>query len=193
MRPILIAAVSAILIASPAFAAPLHLKIDPAASKVTTVVAEPDRTKGFATAKFTITSGDVSGDPSNPGSGSSLTIVLDAKSYDSGNGFRDDAVYGMLDADNYPTITFQSTGVEQVTMGAGNSGSANLVGNLTIHGKTKPVTLPVKASLDATNHLTADGEVTFNYADFGVRVPSMMGMTASDQVTVQFHIVAAPG
>ena len=193
MRRTTIAAIAAILIASPALAAPVHLKIDPGASKVTTVVAEPDRSKGFATAKFTITSGEVSGDPSNPGSGSSVTIVLDAKSYDSGNGFRDDAVYGMLDADNYPTITFQSTGIEQITNGSGNTGSANLVGNLTIHGKTKPLTVPVKASLDAGNHLTADGEVTFNYADFGVRVPSMMGMTASDQVTVQFHIVAAPG
>ena len=189
----LIVALCAMLIASPTFAAPLHLKIDPAASKVTTVVAEPDRTKGSATARFTITSGEVSGDPSNPGSDSSVTILLDAKSYDSGNGFRDDAVYGMLDADNYPTITFQSTGLDQVTIGQGNSGSANLVGNLTIHGKTKPLTVPVKASLDAGNHLTADGEVTFNYADFGVRVPSMMGMTASDQVTVRFHIVAAPG
>ena len=188
----LIVALCAMLIASPTFAAPLHLKIDPAASKVTTVVAEPDRTKGSATARFTITSGEVSGDPSNPGSDSSVTIVLDAKSYDSGNGFRDDAVYGMLDADNYPTITFQSTGLDQVTIGQGNSGSANLVGNLTIHGKTKPLTVPVKASLDAGSHLTADGEVTFNYADFGVRVPSMMGMTASDQVTVRFHIVAAP-
>lgn len=185
-------AICAMLFASPSVAAPLHLKVDPAASKVTTLVAEPDRIKGFATAKFTITSGEVSGDPSNPGSGSSVTIVLDAKSYDSGNGFRDDAVYGMLDADNYPTITFQSSGLEQVTMGSGNSGSANLVGSLTIHGKTKTVTMPLKASLDASNHLTADGEVTFNYADYGVKVPSMMGMTASDQVTVQFHIVAAP-
>ena len=192
MRRTTIAAIAA-LIASPALAAPLHLKIDPGASKVTTVVAEPDRSKGFATAKFTITSGEVSGDPSNPGSGGSVTIALDAKSYDSGNGFRDDAVYGMLDADNYPTITFQSTGIEQITLGSGSTGSANLVGTVTIHGKTKPLTVPVKASLDAANHLTADGEVTFNYADFGVRVPSMMGMTASDQVTVQFHIVAAPG
>jgi len=189
----LIAAMCAMLTASPAFAAPLHLKIDPTASKVTAVVAEPDRTKGLADAKFTITSGDVSGDPSNPTSGGSVTIVLDAKSYDSGNGFRDDAVYGMIDADNYPTITFQSTGLEQVTMGSGNSGSATLVGNLTIHGKTKSVTVPMKASLDATNHLTADGEVTFNYADYGVRVPSLLGMTASDQVTVHFHVVAAPG
>ena len=193
MHRSLITAIATILITSPAFAAPLHLKIDPAASKVTTLVAEPDRTKGFATAKFTITSGEVSGDPSNPGSGSSVTLVLDAKSYDSGNGFRDDAVYGMLDADTYPTITFQSTGVEQVAMGPGSSGSANLVGDLTIHGKTRSVTVPVKASLDATNHLTVDGEVAFNYADYGVRVPSMMGMAASDRVTVQFHIVAAPG
>jgi polyisoprenoid-binding protein YceI len=172
------------------FADSIHLKIDPAASKVTTMVAEPDRSKGVASGKFAITSGEVSGDPANPANGGTLTIVLDAKSYDSGNPFRDDAVYGLLDADTYPTITFQGSALRNVTMSSAKAGTGTLVGNLTIHGTTKSVSVPIKAAMNGTHQLTADGDVTFNYAEYGVKVPSLLGNRAADEVTVQFHIVA---
>jgi len=174
-----------------AFADSMHLKIDPSASKVTAEVAEPDRTKGTATGKFEITSGEVSGDSANPAAGA-VTIVLDAKSYDSGNPFRDDAVFGLLDANTYPTITFQSTALRNVATSSANAGTATVVGNLILHGATRPVSVPIKMALDSTGHFTADGAITFNYADYGVKVPSLLGMRAADEVTVAFHIVAIP-
>jgi polyisoprenoid-binding protein YceI len=179
-----------VALAPRAWADTVHLTIDPKASKVTTSVAEPDRSKGNATGKFDITSGEVSGDPANPASAGTVTIVLDAKSYDSGNPFRDDAVFNLLDAGNFPTIEFKSTGLENVAMSGANAGSATLNGNLTIHGTTKPVSVPIKAALDGGS-LTADGEVTFNYADYGVKVPAMLGNQAGNEVKVTFHIVAA--
>ncbi|HKN00190.1 MAG TPA: YceI family protein [Candidatus Binataceae bacterium] len=175
-----------------AFADPVHLKIDPAASKVTAVVAEPDRTKGTATGKFNITSGEVSGDSANPAGGGSVSIVLDAGSYDSGNPFRDDAVIVLLDANTYTTITFQSTGLQNVAMSSASAGTATVAGNLTLHGTTRPVSIPINAALDAAGRLTADGALTFNYADYGVKVPSLLGMSAANEVTVTFHIVAVP-
>lgn len=176
---------------TPAFADSVHLKIDPSASKVTAEVAEPDRTKGTATGKFDITAGEISGDSANPAAGT-VNIVLDAQSYDSGNPFRDDAVFGLLDARAYPTITFQSTALQNVATSSANAGTATVVGNLTLHGTTRPVSVPIKMALDSTGHLTADGAITFNYADYGVKVPSLMGMTAANEVTVAFHIVAVP-
>jgi polyisoprenoid-binding protein YceI len=173
------------------YADSVHLKIDPAASKVTAEVAEPDRTKGNASGKFEIKSGEVSGDTANPAAGT-VTIVLDAQSYDSGNPFRDDAVFGLLDARTYPTITFQSTALENVATSSANAGTATVVGNLSLHGTTRPVSVPIKMALDSTQHLVADGAVTFNYADYGVKVPSLMGMTAANEVTVTLHIVAVP-
>jgi len=170
----------------------MHLKIDPAASKVTATVAEPDRTKGTAIGKFDITSGEVSGDSANPAAGGSVTLVLDAKSYDSGNPFRDDRVFVLLDANTYPTITFKGTGLQNVAMSSASAGTATVAGNLTVHGTTRPVSVPVKATLDGAGRLTTDGAVTFNYADYGVKVPSLLGMSAADEVTVTFHIVAVP-
>ena len=170
----------------------MRLRIDPAASKVTAAVAEPDRTKGTATGKFDITSGEVSGDSVNPAAGGSVTIVLDAKSYDSGNPFRDDRVFVLLDANTYPTMTFQSTGVQNVVMDSSAAGTLTVAGNLTIDGTTRAVSVPVKAALDKSGHLSADGQLTFNYADYGVKVPSLLGMSAANEVTVTLHIVAVP-
>jgi polyisoprenoid-binding protein YceI len=174
-----------------AFADSLHLRIDPSASKVTAAVAEPDRTKGNADGKFDIKSGEVSGDTANPAAGA-VTIVLDAQSYDSGNPFRDDAVFGLLDARTYPTIMFQSTALQNVATSSANAATATVVGNLTIHGTTRPVSVPIKMALDSAGSLTADGAITFNYADYGVKVPSLLGMSAANEVTVALHIVAVP-
>jgi|SRR5271168_1412784 len=176
---------------APCFADSVHLKIDPSASKVTAEVAEPDRTKGAATGKFDIKSGEVSGDMANPAAGT-VSIVLDPQSYDSGNPFRDDAVFVLLDARTYPTITFQSTALQNVVTSSANAGTATVVGNLTLHGSTRPVSVPIKMALDSAQHLTVDGAITFNYADYGVKVPGMMGMTAAKEVTVTLHIVAVP-
>ncbi len=193
MRTIVPVAIFAAIaaLAAPAFADSIHLKIDPSASKVTTDVAEPDRAKGNATGKFEIKSGEVSGDTANPAAGT-VSIVLDAQSYDSGNPFRDDAVFGLLDARTYPTITFQSTALQNVATSSANAGTATVVGNLTIHNTTRPVSVPIKMALDSAQHLTVDGAVTFNYADYGVKVPSLLGMTAANEVTVTLHIVAVP-
>jgi polyisoprenoid-binding protein YceI len=188
---VIIAALNALIaFAPPARAETVHLTIDPKASKVTAAVAEPDRVRPPAVGKFDITSGEVSGDPANPAAAGSVNIVLDAKSYDSGNPFRDDAVYNLLDAGAYPTITFQSTGLQNVSMDSSNAGSGTVAGNLTIHGATKPVSVPVKAAFDGSGNLTADGEVSFNYAEYGVKVPSLLGLKAGDEVKVTFHIVA---
>jgi hypothetical protein len=52
----------------------------------------------------------------------------------------------------------------------------------------------VHATLGADNVFTCDGEVKFDYEDFGVKVPAVMLHTllAGDEATVHFHIVAAP-
>ncbi len=193
MRTILMLAALGTLIAQApaARAETVHLTIDPKASKVTAAVAEPDRVRPPAVGKFDITSGEVTGDTANPAASGTVNIVLDAKSYDSGNPFRDDAVYSLLDAGTYPTITFQSTGLQDVAMSSANAGSGTVAGNLTIHGTAKQVSVPITAALDGSGNFTADGEITFNYADYGVRVPTLLGLKAGDEVKVIFHIVAA--
>ena len=67
---------------------------------------------------------------------SSAHAKVDAHSVDSGDAKRDEHLRSadFFDADRYPTIEFQSTGVE-----ARGDGRYTLRGDLTVHGVTKPV------------------------------------------------------
>jgi len=38
--------------------------------------------------------------------------------------------------------------------------------------------------------LTGSGEVSFNYTDFGIEQPSILGLKAGNMVKLDFHIVA---
>ena len=73
----------------------------------------------------------------------------------------------------------------------GAVGSATVVGNLTLHGTTREISIPVHLSLSPENEFTGDGEVTFRYTDFGVAVPKLAYIfPAGDEVTVKFRIIA---
>jgi hypothetical protein len=54
------------------------------------------------------------------------------------------------------------------------------------------MTMSVHATLDSGGVFTGDGEVKFNYEDFGVKVPGVLfgAILAGDEATVRFHIVA---
>ncbi|MEO3416832.1 YceI family protein [Roseovarius sp. CAU 1744] len=88
-------------------------------------------------AEFTVATGTLELDPENP-AGASLTATVQADSLATGFGPLDDHVKSadFLEVETYPEITFVSTGVE-VT----GENTANVTGDLTIHGTTLPVTL----------------------------------------------------
>jgi polyisoprenoid-binding protein YceI len=96
---------------------------------------------GFShyTADFDGVDGKLQFDPANP-SAMGLEVTIDPKSLDLNTppaGFRDQLLGKQwLDATAFPTITFKSTKVE-VT----GPKTANVTGDLTLHGVTKPVTL----------------------------------------------------
>ena len=75
-----------------------------------------------------------------------------------------------LDAEKYPTMTFQSTKIERT-----GPGTANVTGNLTLHGVTKPIVL--KATLVGAGPNPLDKTYTVGFqvmgdlkrSDFGVK------------------------
>jgi polyisoprenoid-binding protein YceI len=71
-------------------------------------------------------------------------------------------------------------------------GTAIVSGFLTLHGESHAMTMSVHFKLDADTVFTGDGEVKFDYEDFGVKVPAALFHTilAGDEATVHFHIVA---
>jgi polyisoprenoid-binding protein YceI len=177
-----------------AYAATLKFRIDAERSTVSAAVAEPFAVfRGSATGNFRVLAGEVSGDPANIENTAKARITIDATSYRSDSPSRDRKVTASsLESDRYPTIAFESTSVVGVVATGANEGTLVVNGALTIHGETHQIALPVHAALAADGTLAADGEVTFNYEEYGVKVPGVLfgAIEAGDEATVRFHIVA---
>lgn len=90
--------------------------------------------------EFTKLDGKLTLDPDNVGN-SVIDVTIDANSLDSGYKALDDHLKGadFFDVAAYPTITFKSTSVKRT-----GEDTADIVGDLTIHGVTKPVTLQTR-------------------------------------------------
>ena len=176
-------------------AALMRFKIDADRSTISVTVAEPAAwIRGDATGTFKIIDGAVSLDRANISRTAKARILIDSSSYNSENASRDRYVTEKsLEADKYPTIGFESSSVVGVVMTSATEGTAIVTGYLTLHGESHAMTISVHATLGADGVFTGDGEVKFNYEDFGVKVPTLMFHTllAGDEATVRFHIVAA--
>lgn len=94
---------------------------------------------------------------------------------------RDGRVQDALETDRFPTATFELA--EPVDLGSeaadGQPVAVTVPGDLTIHGVTKRVDLPVEAQLvDDTIVVVASLELVF--ADYGVAVPSAPVVVSAD-------------
>ena len=87
-----------------------------------------------------------------------------------------------LNTSKFPEITFRSTGVR------GNAPNLQLMGNLTISGKTSPVTLDVHVQ-DGSSETRFTAKTALNHSDFGVKPYSKMGaLKIKDQVDFQVEL-----
>lgn len=108
---------------------------------------------------------------------------------------RDDNVQGALETDAYPTATFTLT--EPIELGdaaaTGEAVSVTAVGDLTIHGVTRPAEVAIDARLvDGTIVLVGSVDVTFS--DHGVEVPSspaVLSVADTGVVEMQLLLVRA--
>jgi polyisoprenoid-binding protein YceI len=188
--------ITVLLVSGNTHAALIHLRIDPQKSQIRATVADPlarMRENGEVEATLRIISGNVDGDPQDPGATGHIKLVIDATTFDSGNNHRDNVVLGTaLDTAEYQTISFESTHLENVQIDVpGKMGHVIVVGNLTLHGTTREIRVPADVSLDSNGTLSGDGEVSFNYTDFGVRVPRLLfALPAGSDVTIHFHVTA---
>jgi len=125
---------------------------------------------------------------------SSAQLTIKAKSIQSSNDLRDEHLRShFLDIANHPTITFTSTGVEQV-----NETSFKVTGDLTIRGVAKPVTVDFEltgAENDPSGNFRVgfEGQATINRKDWGASWNAVVeggGILVSEKVTLEFDIAA---
>jgi len=97
----------------------------------------------------------------------------------------------VLEVSKYPEITFKSTKVT-LTKRNGDSYEIHVDGNLTLHGVTKPISLPMTVSLNESS-LKATGQFSILRDDFNINTSSAGGGTVkvAKELKVSLEIVAS--
>jgi polyisoprenoid-binding protein YceI len=95
---------------------------------------------------------------------------------------RDSRVQSALGTDQFPTATFELT--SPVDLGdaaaAGGPVTVTAVGDLTVHGVTQPVEIPLEAQLAANGQIVVIGSMAIVFGDYGVTVPSAPVVVSAD-------------
>ncbi|MCW6531920.1 YceI family protein [Sphingomonas sp. MMSM20] len=178
-RPLKAAALAAAFV-TPALVLAQSATTTPAAVQAGTYGVEPYHTRvlfavshlGFSTwyGEFTGASGSLTLDPAKLGE-SQVDITVPAASISTSNAKLDDELKGdkWFDVAKYDTIRFRSTRITRT-----GANSADIAGNLTLHGVTRPVVLKARFNAAGVNPLDKAYTVGFEVSgdikrsDFGV-------------------------
>jgi polyisoprenoid-binding protein YceI len=144
--------------------------------------------------RFNEFDGTIEFDEANP-SNSRVDVTIHARSIDTGEADRDNHLRNadFFDIEKYPTLTFKSTSVTT----RGNN-TYDVVGDLTIHGVTRQVTLPASFLGSAQDpwgntKLVFEADLTLNRKDFGLTWNAALetgGFLVGDEVKVTLAIQA---
>ena len=159
------------------------LKIDPAHS---TIAFKVRHMLGNARGTFAKFSGTIEVDRQNPGQ-SSVTVKIVTASIDTGIAKRDEHLRGELfNVEKFPEITFKSSRVKQT-----GATSGEIVGDLTMHGMTRQITLSVQmVSSDARRWKVTTAPL--RRSEFGLVFSKSAENVSmiSDEVAVEIEIEA---
>lgn len=158
--------------------------LDPSHSKVTWAVSH----FGFSTyvGQFTGTAATLTVDPKAPGA-SKLDVTVKTDSVGTLNPALDTHLKtpDFLDVAKFPTATFKATSVRPT-----GARTADIAGNLTLHGVTKPVTIAAEFNqagvnpIDKKYSLGFAGSAKIKRTDFGIMTYAPM---IGDEVTLQIE------
>jgi polyisoprenoid-binding protein YceI len=145
--------------------------------------------------KFDDFSSNVVIDPANPAA-SSVDFAMKTASINTGNEGRDKHLRtaDFFDADKFPEITFKSTTVKSTP----KKNIYNVTGDLTMHGVTKRITLPVEVLGSGKDpwgnqRMGFSVKTTLNRKDYGVNWNKTLdegGMLLGDDVDVTLNLEA---
>lgn len=122
-------------------------------------------------------------------------IEVDVTTITTNDQRRDDKVQQALETGEFPTATFSLTEPIELGDGAtsGEEVSVTAVGDLTIHGVTQQVEMPLQAQLvDGT--IVIVGSIEIAFSDFGVEVPSApIVVSVEDVGTMELQLLLTRG
>jgi polyisoprenoid-binding protein YceI len=184
-------AIAALALATAAAAAPEKYTIDP---DHTYPAFEADHMGGLSIwrGKFNRSSGSVTLDVA--AKAGSVDVVIDIASIDFGHdGMNKHAMAAdILDVQKYPTATYKGT----ISKWQGDA-PAEVDGQLTLHGVTRPVKLVINSFLCKPNPMNrkptcgADASATFNRDEFGVDIGKSGGFRMATKLLITIEAVKA--
>ena len=155
--------------------------LDPAQTKVNFTV---DSTLHTVHGDFRLKRGSIEFDNATGQAGGE--IVVDSASGRSGSDGRDKKMHkDVLESPKYSDIVFTPQHVKGTVAAEGKS-QIEVEGTLTMHGKSKPATLPLEVQLQG-GASTADGSFTVKYQEWGMKSPSTFILRVSDKVEIHVH------
>jgi polyisoprenoid-binding protein YceI len=122
---------------------------------------------------------------------SAASLTVDVNTLTSDRSMRDQRIHSMgLQSDRYPQATFVLTSPIPLPANAGSGQIFNVsaVGQLTIHGVTKTVTIPMQVKVAGSQAQIA-GSITFPFSDYGMTPPSIGGfVSVQNNATMEFAL-----
>lgn len=179
MRQFFLPLISLILAVVPASAAQLDLVFDP---ERTTIDFTLDATMHTVHGTFHLVSGTVRYDPST--GRASGTIVIDARSGDSGNTKRDRDMHSkVLESDSYPTIVLNPERVIGELPSSGN-GEMKVLGSFRLGAGEHPIEIPLSVQI-AGHEVEVRARFEVPYIEWGLTDPSKFVLRVAKEVLVE--------
>ncbi len=124
-----------------------------------------------------------------------LRVDVDVSTLKSDESRRDDHMRTMaIETDRFPTASFASTAdlavPEEVALG--RAARVSVAGELTLHGVTRPVTIPLDVQLNGSQ-IEVVSSLTFGWALFEIEPPNLSYVTVEDSATLEFRLLFEHG
>lgn len=157
--------------------------LDPAQTKVNFTV---DSTLHTVHGDFRLKRGSIQFDNAAGTAGGEL--VVDSASGESGSDGRDKRMHkDILESPKYSDIVFMPQHIKGTVAAEGKS-NVEVEGILTMHGKSKPVTMPLEVQLQGGAG-SAAGSFSVKYQEWGMKNPSTFILRVNDKVEIHVHAV----
>jgi polyisoprenoid-binding protein YceI len=177
------------LLSSSAFAEVQRFRLDPNQSQIAAKTKDPFG--NLVNGMFRLRQGEASGDIDRLAETASVSLVIDAGSYNSNIGLRDQDVQEYyLEVKQHPVIRLDSTGIQKSErpLSLKEPWQITLKGRLELHGVQREVIVPVRL-LYQTNKIIAQGSFRLLLEEFNITVPRLLFLKSGNQVEVDFSIV----
>jgi polyisoprenoid-binding protein YceI len=135
--------------------------------------------------------GTIVADSANP-SAASVLVNINVDSLDTGVGMRNKEMRERyLETKKFGTATFKSISVTgPASIAANQPADINVTGDLTLHGVTKRMMIPVRVVLIPDGRIHATTSFKIHMPDFGISVPHNVLVTVNDEVPVRLDVWA---